>query len=207
MQNKEFVDYFEVLEISPNASRQTIDRIFRHLAKKYHPDTTGSADNKKFAQLVEAYETLCDPERRASYDTEYNRQQARKADLMEEAGYADKDTEDRHKLLSLFYAQRRKDMRNPGIGIATLEHMMRLPTDVLDFHLWYFRENGWIQREEAGPLSITAAGVDKIEKNIKEFEGERLKRITTDFQPHSVDARGNGHPDDGPALVRPQSAV
>ncbi|MGR9037200.1 MAG: DnaJ domain-containing protein, partial [Gammaproteobacteria bacterium] len=35
---KVFVDYYEVLEISPNANSETIDRIFRYLAQRYHPD-------------------------------------------------------------------------------------------------------------------------------------------------------------------------
>jgi curved DNA-binding protein CbpA len=34
----EFIDYYEILEISPNANSGTIDRIFRHLAQRCHPE-------------------------------------------------------------------------------------------------------------------------------------------------------------------------
>lgn len=40
---------------------------------------------------------------------------------------------------------------------------MHCPEEVLGFHVWYFREKGWIQREDNGYLSITAEGVDQIE--------------------------------------------
>ena len=89
-------------------------------------------------------------------------------------------------MLTLFYAQRRRDMRRPGIGITTLEHMMNIPMEVLEFHIWYFRQKGWIDREESGTLSITALGVDKIEANNEKQEAASLARIT-----HS-DSASNG---------------
>ena len=56
-----FVDYYELLEASPNASVATIERAFRYLAKHHHPDSSEHGDIKVFTQLVEAYETLTDP--------------------------------------------------------------------------------------------------------------------------------------------------
>ncbi len=55
-----FVDYYEVLQISSNADQETISRIFRHLAKRYHPDNPKTADRDKFDQLVTAHGTLTD---------------------------------------------------------------------------------------------------------------------------------------------------
>jgi hypothetical protein len=34
----------------------------------------------------------------------------------------------------------------------------------LEFHTWYLKEKGWIQRTDTGGLAITAPGVDEIEK-------------------------------------------
>jgi predicted transcriptional regulator len=34
----------------------------------------------------------------------------------------------------------------------------------IEFHLWYFLQKGWVQREESGVLSITASGVDRIDE-------------------------------------------
>ena len=60
-------------------------------------------------------------------------------------------------------------MKNPGIGVMTLEQILGCPEEILEFHLWYFREKGWVAREETGLLAITAAGVDKIEEQDKNW--------------------------------------
>ncbi|NNC65504.1 MAG: DnaJ domain-containing protein, partial [Gammaproteobacteria bacterium] len=38
MNNDQNQDLYEILEISPNASHETIERVFRYLAQRYHPD-------------------------------------------------------------------------------------------------------------------------------------------------------------------------
>ena len=174
----QFVDYYETLEASVNASFETIERVFRFLAKRYHPDCSESGNRQRFEEIVAAYETLRDPERRDAYDATYESEQAEQSEIVREAGQAASDTADRHRMLTLFYAQRRRDMRRPGIGITTLEHMMNIPMEVLEFHIWYFRQKGWIDREESGTLSITALGVDKIEANNEKHEAATLARIT-----------------------------
>ena len=37
-------DYYEILEVSPNANSETIERIFRYLAMRYHPDNRDTGD-------------------------------------------------------------------------------------------------------------------------------------------------------------------
>jgi molecular chaperone DnaJ len=62
-------DYYEVLEIERNASDEEIKKAFRRLAFKYHPDHNpedGAED--RFKEVNEAYQCLCDPDRRAAYD-------------------------------------------------------------------------------------------------------------------------------------------
>ena len=164
MSDSQLVDYYEVLEVSPKANSYTIERVFRFMAKRFHPDVAESGDVQRFTGIVEAYETLKDPIARAAYDIELNSQKSETADLVNESRSAESDTHDRHKILTLFYAKRKRDMKNPGVGVATLEQAFDIPEDVLNFHLWYFREKNLIQREESGLLSITADGVDKIEE-------------------------------------------
>jgi curved DNA-binding protein CbpA len=173
-----FVDHYETLEVSQNASFDTIERVFRYLAKRYHPDSSENGDIKRFTMIAEAYEVLSDPAKRANFDNEYDRQQAAEIEIVEGAGSVGDDTADRHKLLSLFYAQRRRNMKNPGMGITTVESMMGIPQEVLEFHIWYFRERGWIQREEGGSISITADGVDKLESSAETQAANNRKRIT-----------------------------
>lgn len=60
-----FIDYYEVLEISPNVNSDTIERMFRYFAQRYHPDNSQTGDLTRFDVIVEAHNTLRDPVRRA----------------------------------------------------------------------------------------------------------------------------------------------
>ena len=179
----DFINHYETLEVSPSASFETVERVFRYLAKRYHPDATEHGDIQKFAQIAEAYEVLGDPEKRASFDVELGKQKVAEVELVEGAGTIGDDTADRHRLLSLFYAQRRKDIKNPGLGINTVEQLMGIPVEVLDFHVWFFREKGWIQREEGGAISITADGVEKLEASAERQAEQNRLRITDAANP------------------------
>ena len=54
-------DFYAVLQVSPYAARQDIQRSYRRLAKKYHPDVNKSADaHEKFCEITEAYEFIMD---------------------------------------------------------------------------------------------------------------------------------------------------
>lgn len=66
-----FVDYYEVLQVSPLADRDVIEKAYRVLISKYHPDKDG--DVHKAQQINEAWNTLRDADRRAVYNIEYGR--------------------------------------------------------------------------------------------------------------------------------------
>jgi len=62
-------DYYEVLGVQRNASKDDIKRAFRGLARKYHPDVSDAEDAEvRFKEINEAYEVLSDDEKRARYD-------------------------------------------------------------------------------------------------------------------------------------------
>jgi len=60
-------DYYKILGINKNASKDEIKRAYREFAQKYHPDKRGG-DEKKFKEINEAYQVLSDDNKRAQYD-------------------------------------------------------------------------------------------------------------------------------------------
>ena len=65
----EFKDYYTTLGVAKNASQEEIQRAYRKLARKYHPDVNKTSDAEdKFKDIGEAYEVLKDPDKRAKYD-------------------------------------------------------------------------------------------------------------------------------------------
>ncbi len=171
--SKPVKDYYELLQLSPNANQETIERTFRYLAAKWHPDAGGDRD--RFNLLMTAFETLRQPAARATYDVQRQERQRRDNQLVQHSHQAGSDTVDRHKLLCLFYARRRQNPKSPGLGTATVESLMNCPVELLEFHLWYFREKGLIRREDNGGFSITADGVDHIET--REVEIAKLAQL------------------------------
>jgi len=62
------MDYYNILGIPRNASKEDIKKAYRKLAHQYHPDKT-KGDDKKFKEINEAYQVLSDEKKRAEYDT------------------------------------------------------------------------------------------------------------------------------------------
>jgi DnaJ-class molecular chaperone len=65
------MNYYEILEVSVNASKEVIKNAYRALTKKYHPDSYKGDKNyaqEKMKEINEAYETLIDDNKRLLYD-------------------------------------------------------------------------------------------------------------------------------------------
>lgn len=81
---------YEILEVSEKASKEVIEKAYKVLAKKYHPDLQKEGDKEnaeiKMKQINEAYEILSDDERRNQYDIELQakREEARKKEIENE---------------------------------------------------------------------------------------------------------------------------
>jgi DnaJ-class molecular chaperone len=64
-------DHYRVLQVDPSAEPEVIDRAYRALALKYHPDRsadTPDAEGMRMRRINEAYAVLANPKARARYD-------------------------------------------------------------------------------------------------------------------------------------------
>ena len=184
MEKEGFIDYYEILQLSQGADRETIERVYRLLAKRYHPDNKDTGDAQKFDELVKAYRALSDPERRVDYDAKYEAANSHQWDNCSAAGPSKGTEEDRkiyQAILTMLYTARRRDAGNAGVGIFQMEKMLGAPEKYLEFHIWYLREKGWIQRVENGGFAITVSGVDAVIENDLSLKKARLLPAADEF--------------------------
>ena len=66
----EYKDYYKILGVDKKASQQEIKKVYRRLARQYHPDVNpgNKSAEAHFKEINEAYEVLSDPEKRKKYD-------------------------------------------------------------------------------------------------------------------------------------------
>ena len=177
MTEQKFVDHYEVLQLSPNATGETVERVYRFLAKRYHPDNQDTGDAVQFAAIHMAYELLANPVSRASYDAKYQHNRAITWKIFKQEGADDGRADDQRLfrgILSLLYIARRRDPENGGLGPVTLETMLGCPRQHLEFPIWYLRQRGYVERLGNGYMAITADGVDKLGSDDLALPADRL---------------------------------
>jgi curved DNA-binding protein CbpA len=161
-------DYYEFLQISPSAESETIYRIYRFHATRYHPDNPVTGDPEKFLLLQRAFEVLSDPKRRAEYDRTRQKQEAAPVPMSATIDFMDGiqgEVNRRLALLSVLYNKRRKNAEAPEVSLAEVEMKMGFPRDYLDFTTWYLKSKNYITKGDNSDFALTALGVDYIESN------------------------------------------
>lgn len=178
MAKSEQVDYYETLQISPNADADTIQRVFRLLAQRFHPDNKESGDADRFRALHEAYSVLSVPEKRAQYDVHHQAlRQERWRFAATSKGSSDVEIEQqlRATILEILYSRRRAEPDNPAFSPYDLSQLTGQPREHLEFTVWYLIQKKYVTRDDQSRLTITADGVDYVEQN----QGAGMKRRLT----------------------------
>ena len=197
-----FVDYYELMQISPNAEMETIQRVYRMLAGRYHPDNANTGDMERFLRLNEAYGVLSDAQARAQYDADYRAQRLEPIELFNLRDFAvgiDGESNRRMGVLCLLYNRRRVNVEDPGLSLLEFEKLMTCPREHLVFTIWYLRDKGYLRQTEDSSYAITSAGVDYVEaglpknrilyKLIKEAEDGAVRSATPRTPPSTEEAR------------------
>ena len=173
-------DYYELLQISQNAEPETIHRVYRLLAQRFHPDNQTTGNAERFRALHEAYGVLSDPEQRARYDLAYHQQRQNRWQPVSTPEAADNDFDLEHvtrlTVLEVLYTRRRSDANNPGVFLLDLEELTGRPRKHLEFTTWYLSQKRYIARGDNSQLLITAEGADFLEQNYQaNLKRRRLK--------------------------------
>jgi curved DNA-binding protein len=187
MDQNQFIDFYEDLQISSNADQETIERVYRHLAKRYHPDNSHTGSVEKFDIITKAFKVLSDPEKRAAYDARHSENKKMIWKALSDKAPSNGNGNDKYirkAILSVLYVDRRNNVSDSGIGIWHLEKLLNWPEKILEFHIWYLKEKGWIERTETGGFTITANGVDAAEEDGLILRKDRL--LTQSTQPLEV---------------------
>lgn len=159
-------NYYEFLQISPNADHDTIHRVYRFLAARLHPDNPVTGDVDKFHMLRQAYDVLSDPERRAQYDAACTKELPSPDPVSSSIDFMDQmdgELNRRLAVLAQLYIRRRTSPVHPEVSLAEIEARMGFPRDYLDFTMWYLQQKKYTYRADNACFTLTAEGVDFVE--------------------------------------------
>ncbi len=177
------LDYYELLQVNAMAEPETIHRVYRLLAQRYHPDNQQSGSEERFRALHEAYLVLSDPERRAKYDIVYIERKQQRWRLAAAPAKIEDDYEleqiTRLTVLEVLCAQRRAEPSRPGVYYTDLESLTGKPREHLEFTIWYLSQKHLIQRGDSSQLTITVEGIDYLEQHHGIAKQRRLPTATT----------------------------
>lgn len=177
------MDYYETLQISATAEPETIHRVYRLLAQRFHPDNSDTGNADRFRELAEAYEVLSDPERRAKYDVVHQRQWRERWKVVESTnGDVDFRSEQISRLtvLELLYSRRKTEPQKPTMSMLDMEALIGRPREHLEFSIWFLTQKKFITRGDDSGVTITADGVEYLENNVDGTVQSRLLRAKND---------------------------
>jgi curved DNA-binding protein CbpA len=182
MADSAFVDHYEVLQISPNAQAETIQRVYRLLAQLYHPDNKETGDQSVFEQVLTAYRVLSDPESRAAYDVEHKVVSGLKWKIFDQSSSThgiEGEKRKRFGILSLLCTKRMNSPNSPALTIVELEQLLGCPREHLEMSLWYLSGTGQVQRGDSGRYALTVKGFEALEEQSENEPVSQLRMITT----------------------------
>jgi curved DNA-binding protein CbpA len=164
------LDFYEVLQVSDTAEPETINRVYRIFAQRYHPDNRETGNEARFREITEAYQILSNPEKRARYDATSQKRRADRWRLVAAGPESENDFEMeqavRLTVLEALYTKRRIQPQEPGIYLRELERMLGRPREHLEFTIWYLSQKKLISTDDAR-MYLTADGAEYLEESYR----------------------------------------
>lgn len=175
----EEADWYEVMQLSPNADADTIARVYRILAQRYHPDSP-TGNQESFVRLCEAHRVLSDPQLRASYDARHRQAKQLQWEIFDRPelpSRQDAEKRKRQAILEALYAKSLLDPERASMSSIDFETLLGCPREHLEAALWYLRAKSYLKRADNGRYSITVAGFDFVEELPSSEGHDRLKML------------------------------
>ena len=174
------LDYYELLQVSDAAEPDTINRVYRLLAQRFHPDNQETGNSARFREITEAYQVLSNPEKRAQYDATNEKRRKDRWRLVSAGVQSENDFEMeqivRLTVLEALYTKRRLDPATPGIYLAELEKMIGRPREHLEFTIWFLNQKKLINTDDAR-MHLTAEGAEYLEESYRSnLQRKRLQQ-------------------------------
>jgi curved DNA-binding protein len=191
-------DHYEILRLSPTADADTIERVYRTLMKRFHPDNEKTGDAEIFLRIAEAHRILIDPRQREQYDIERGASNSVvRFDLRSREFFAGLKGEQNRRLaaLCLLYRKRASDHEYPGLSLLDLENLSGFTREELGFAMWYLCEKSLAKVDDTTHYGITAGGVDFVENKLTDNDAG-LKMIAALQIPAHNESAKNGIPVD-----------
>lgn len=200
------IDYYEFLQISRNADSETIHRVYRYLAARFHPDNAKTGDAIKFQVIKAAYDVLSDPTKRSAYDAQHKQEPPQPlsttVDFMDQL---EGELNRRMAVLAVLYYRRRTHPDWPEVKLAEIEERMGFPRDYLEFTMWYLVKKRYVTKADNACFSLTAEGVDFVEKERVSFPV--LNGLLTSSAGPSAPFTGQSYEEAAATLARESASV
>jgi len=171
MSSNEVEDYYELLQVSDAAEPETINRVYRMLAQRYHPDNQETGNDARFRAITEAYQALSNPEKRAQYDATNQKRKKDRWRLVSAGAQTENDFEMeqivRLSVLEALYTRRRLEPNMPGIPFRDFEKMTSRPREHLEFTIWFLQKKHFVEFDDKSRLTLTVEGAEYLEQSYR----------------------------------------
>ena len=177
------VNYYDLLQINPQAEPETIERVYRLLAARYHPDNQETGDANRFLLIQEACQVLRNPARRKEYDRQFETSAAKPLPIFLSKEFTDgidAEAKTRIGVLRLLYSKRRANPDFAALSLLDMENIMAFPRERLLFALWYLRSKRYVLQDDRSSFIISADGVDYLETQLP--DNQILHKIFRDSE-------------------------
>jgi curved DNA-binding protein CbpA len=166
-------NYYDLLQIHPKAELDTIHRVYRLFAARYHPDNQSTGDGERFAKISEAHRVLSDPDLRSEHDRRLQNTAPLVITIFQTKEFTEgleAESNIRIGILCLLYAKRRANPDMAALSLLDLEQLTAFPREHLHFAIWYLKAKKYILQDDRSSFIITAEGVDQLEIQLPQNE-------------------------------------